>query len=345
MTSKDKKSDILYLVADSYLRLGKPVSSKYITQNYSLDLSSATVRNVMAQLEKEEYLYQLHTSAGRMPTDKGLRFYVNRIFEEALIPEDEVNFPPGLYLEKGDFNAFLNQVSHTLSEHSENIGFVLSPDISKINFTHIRLIKISEEKVIIILITSFNLVLTEIVPTNTYFTQEELDRAASYINKNFSGKNLVFVRDYLFREIPLYRMRFKNLIQKLMELLKSYFRKEEEEKEKRIFLEGTSKLLEKTDFLNTDRLRSILKNMEEKAKLAKFLSDFISLDRVKVLIGSEMERPEISDCSLILSHYGYHQQVLGSLGIIGPKRLPYKRIIPLVDCVAKRLSQTISFSH
>jgi len=115
--------------------------------------------------------------------------------------------------------------------------------------------------------------------------------------------------------------------------------------ENRIFLQGTSKLLDKPEFLEVEKLKSLFQQFEEKAKLAKLISDFISLDKVKVLIGSELNIPDISDCSLVLSHYGYNRQVLGSLGIIGPKRIPYKKIIPLVDSVAKKLSQTISFNH
>lgn len=344
MSSKERYKYILYFLVESYIKFGKPVSSKYIKEHYNLDVSSATIRNLMLRLEKEEYLYQPHTSAGRIPSDKGLRFYVNRIFEEAVVPKEKVNFPSeDTYLKKGDFNSLLHHVSKTLSEYSQNIGFVLSPDISKINFYNIRLIKISEERVLIILVTSYNLVLTEIVQSPTYFTQDELDRASCYINDNFKGRNLVFVRDYLNKEVLVARKRFEKLIHKLVGLFKSYFN--QQEKEKGIFLEGTSNLLEKTELLQMGRVKSIFRNVEERAKIAKFLSDFISLDRVKVLIGSEMELPEISDCSLVLSHYGYSRQILGSLGIIGPKRIPYKNIIPLVDCVAKRLSETISFFH
>jgi heat-inducible transcriptional repressor len=242
--------------------------------------------------------------------------------------------------EKGNFHSLLVQASRTLSQYSDNLGFVISPRISRIQFKYLRLIKISEEKVMIILVTIFNLVLTEVVGTSTYFTQHELDSASRFINEKFGEKNLLFVHDYLTKEVPSYRMKFEDLLHKLTDLIKAYFYQEEEEHE--IFLEGTSKLLEKPELFDMERLHSLFKNFEEKTRLTKLLSEFISLDRVKVLIGSEMNYPEIEDCSLILSHYGYDEQVLGSLGIIGPKRLPYKRIIPLVDGVAKKLSRTIS---
>jgi heat-inducible transcriptional repressor len=341
---REKDIQILNLIVENYLKFGKPVSSDHISQSMDRPVSSATVRNIMVKLKKHGYLYQPHTSAGRIPTDKGLRLYVNHLFEEAIYPDKAINLPTeNFYQKRGDFNSLLDNVSHILSEYSDNLGFVLSPRVSIVNFRHLRFIKVSEEKIMVILITTFNLVLTEILETKNYFTQIELDRASHYINENFRGKNLLFVRDLLLREIPAYKMRYESIIRNLISLLKTYFLQEETNHQ--IFIQGSSKLLEKPELFDMDSLRSLFQKFEEKAKLARLLSDVISLDRVKVLIGSELSLPDISDCSLVLSHYGYDRQVLGSLGIIGSKRIPYRRIIPLVDCVAKKLSETISFSQ
>jgi heat-inducible transcriptional repressor len=343
-TLRDKDIQVLKLIVENYLKVGKPISSAHIAQRMERPVSSATVRNIMAKLENFDYLQQPHTSAGRIPTDKGLRFYVNNLFEEVMFPDRSIDLPTGDFdREKGDFNSLLDNVSHVLSEHSDNLGFVLSPRVSTVNFRHLRFIKVSEEKIMIILITTFNLVLTEIVETKSYLTQVELDRASRYINENFRGRNLLFVRDLLLREIPAYKLRYENIVRNLISLLKTYFLQEDENSQ--IFIQGTSKLLEKTELFDTENLKSLFQRFEEKARLARLLSDVISLDRVKVLIGSEFSLPDISDCSLVISHYGYDRQILGSLGIIGPKRIPYRSIIPLVDCVAKKLSETISYSR
>ena len=340
---REKDRNILNLIVENYLKVGKPLSSGFIAQRSRFPVSSATIRNIMAKLEGNGFLFQPHTSAGRIPTDKGLKFYVNKLLDEAVLPEGQIDLPSENFsLKKGDFNSLLNQVSKILAEYSDNLGFVISPRISDVNFRHLRFIKVSEEKIMMILITSYNLVLTEIVETRTLFTQVEIDKASQYINQNFRGKSLIFVRDYLLQELPKYKIRYENILNKLTSLLKTYI--SQEEQESRIFLQGTSRLLSKPDLFDMKRLQPLFQNFEEKAKLAKLLSDFISLARVKVLIGPELNILNISDCSLVLSHYGYHSQVLGSLGIIGPKRIPYESIIPLVDCVAKRLSQTISFN-
>lgn len=339
---RGKDEVILNLIVECYLKVGRPIGSEFLAQKKQLSDSPATIRNIMAKLEELGYLSQPHTSAGRIPTDKGLRVYVNNLLKGTLFQKEQMNLRAEEFrLNKGDLNSFLVQVSRILAEHSDNLGFVLSPHLSKINLHHLRLIKITEDKVMIILITSFGLVLTEIFQTMSYFTQLELDEASQYLNQNFRGKNLTFVRDYLLRELPRFKLRYENILNKLMSLLKTSML--EEERESHIFFEGTSKLLNKVEHFDFERLKLLFEKFEEKAKLAKLLSDFIALDEVKVLIGSELNFPDISDCSLVLSHYGYENQVLGSLGIIGPKRIPYQRIIPLVSCVAKRLSQTISY--
>ena len=341
---REKDIKILNLIVENYLKVAKPISSGFIAQRTEHPISSATARNIMAKLEKLGYLHQPHTSAGRVPTDKGLRFYVNNLLEEIIFPNNSIKLmAEDFYQKKGDFYSLLNNVSHILSEYSDNLGFVLSPSISRVNFRHLRFIKIAEEKIMIILITTSNLILNEVVETKNYFTQVELDRASHHINENFRGKNLLFVRDFLLREIPVYKMKYENIIRNLISLLKTYFIQEETSHQ--IFIQGTAKLLEKPEVFMMSNLKSLFQSFEEKAKLSKLLSDVISLDRVKVLIGSELNLPDISDCSLILSHYGYDRQVLGSLGIIGPKRIPYRRIIPLVDYVAKKLSETISFAQ
>ncbi len=341
---REKDKYVFDTIVEIYLKNGKPVSSSQVSQKSRFSISPATVRNIMAKLEKMGFLQQPHTSAGRVPTDKGLRFYVNSMFDEEMLPNRPIELLTEEFtLEEADFNSLFSRVSKTLSDYTDSLGFVLSPNISKVNFRHLRFIKISEEKVMIILVTTSKLVLTEVVKIKDYFTQVELDNSSRYINENFRGKSLFNAQEYLLKEVPKFKMRFEDIIQKLVSLLQAYM--SQEEAEGKIFLDGTSKLLMNPDIFEKKNLHSLFKSFEEKAKLTKLLSDIISLDRVKVLIGSELNIPNISDCSIILSHYGYDRQVLGSLGVLGPKRIPYKRIIPLVESVAEKLSKAISSDH
>ncbi len=338
---REKDRIVLQTIVEGYLKQGQPVSSGFIHQKKVLSDSPATIRNIMVKLEELGFLVQPHASAGRIPTDRGLRFYVNRLLAEEPRAVD-LSGPAGgkLASSKDDLNALLRETSGLLAEHSDSVGFVLSPRISRINFHHVRFIKIAEAKVMLLLVTTFNMVLTEIVPTESEFTQLELDRASQYINQNFAGKNLAVIRDYLLRELPVSKSQFDQAFARLMALLRASILQEEHELQ--MIVQGASKLIDKFEETGLDKLKMLFQNFEEKAHLARLLSDFISLDKVKVLIGEESHLPLISECSLVLSHYGDDRQVLGSLGIIGPKRIPYKKIIPLVDNVAKRLSRTIS---
>jgi len=337
---REKDRFVLRTIVEEYLRRGQPVSSGFVHQRGHLSDSPATIRNIMVRLEEAGFLAQPHTSSGRVPTDKGLRFYVNLLLEEeprgleiAGMRVEDLSGPTG------DLNALLLQTSHFLAEGSDSVGFVLAPRVSRINFHHLRFIKIAEAKVMVILITTFRMVLTEVVSAETDFTQLELDRASQYINQNFAGKNLTAVRDVLLRELPSTKVQLDRAFAKLMGLLKASI--SQEEVEPGMIVQGASKLIGKFGAGDLVMLKTLFQNFEEKAGLAKLLSDFIALDRVKVLIGDESNLPEIAGCALVLSHYGDRSQVLGSLGIIGPKRLPYRKIIPLVNNVAQKLSRTI----
>lgn len=340
---KDKDKHVLNLIVEDYLRVGKPVSSGLIFQKKKVADSPATLRNIMAKLEALGFLHQPHASAGRIPTDQGLRFYVNHLFETILHDGGQSSpFGDELSGAKDDLDQLLGRASKILAERSDNLGFVISPRISRIPFRYLRFVKVGEDRVLVILVTTFNMALTEIVKTDVYFSQPDLDGASEYINQNFRGKSLAVVRERLFRDLPGYRRRYEIIVNKLISFLQGYFQHAEGDKDGRIFLQGTARLLDKPELFDMERLKTLFQNFEERAKLANLLSEFISLDRVKVLIGSESNLPDIEDCSLILSHYGTRNQVLGSLGILGPKRIPYERIIPLVDSIAKQLSQTIS---
>lgn len=341
LSAKDGK--ILNYIVEQYVHRGRPVSSGQIAQSGCVEASSATIRNIMVRLESLGYLVQPHTSAGRIPTDLGLRHYVNSILAEVALDQDREQYP--VFQEtfsdrKWDFGSLLSQTSRVLADFSDNVGFVISPHISHLQFQKIRFIKVSDERILIILITPFNMVMTDSIQSELMITQAELDEASHFINKSFRGQTLAFVLDIIIKELPRYKARLEKMVDKFMDIIRSSVA--DEESEKRLYLQGASRLLEKTDRFDLNRLRLLFRSIEERTRLVNLLSDIVSLDRVKVLIGSEANISDIQDCSLILSHYGYKNQVLGSLGIIGPKRIAYDKIIPLVDRIARKLNHAIS---
>ncbi|HUM35045.1 MAG TPA: HTH domain-containing protein, partial [Candidatus Saccharicenans sp.] len=189
---ENKEEVVLNAIVEVYLQTGKPVSSASLAQKLNNIISPATIRNVMAELEKEGYLYQPHTSAGRIPTDLGIKFYVNHLLDstshdrlgEVKITSDN------LAVGSGELDRLLVQVSQVLADNSDNLAFVVSPHISQINFDQVKFIKLKDNNVMIVLLSTFNLIQTEIFTTRVMFTQNELDQAALYLNQHFMGKNL-----------------------------------------------------------------------------------------------------------------------------------------------------------
>jgi len=338
---RDKDKKVLGLVVESFVRNGRPVSSGALCQTRRISASPATLRNIMVKLEAMGFLSQPHTSAGRLPTDKGLRHYVGGLLADKALPEERVPLIQEEFASRtADLDSLLIQACRILADSSDNLGFVISPHIFRLPFEHLRFVKISDRRILVILVTPFHMVLTETLESPLPLTQAELDRAAQYVNQGFRGKTILAVRDALVRDLPKYRVKYEDTLDKLLDLLKTSV--DREQGENRIFLQGTARLLGKGGLSDVGKLRTLFQKFEEKAALVRLLSDFISLDRVKVLIGSEANLPNVEDCSLVLSHYGYSNQVLGTLGIIGPKRIPYERIIPLVDRMAKRVSLAIT---
>ena len=338
---RDKDKKVLGLVVESFVRNGRPVSSGALCQTRRISASPATLRNIMVKLEAMGFLSQPHTSAGRLPTDKGLRHYVGGLLADKALPEERVPLIQEEFVRRtADLDSLLIQACRILADSSDNLGFVISPHIFRLPFEHLRFVKISDRRILVILVTPFHMVLTETLESPLPLSQAELDRAAQHVNQSFRGKTILAVRDALIRDLPKYRVKYEDTLDKLLDLLKTSV--DGEQGENRIFLQGTARLLGKGGLSDVSKLRNLFQKFEEKAALVRLLSDFISLDRVKVLIGSEANLPNVEDCSLVLSHYGYSNQVLGTLGIIGPKRIPYERIIPLVDRMAKRVSLAIT---
>ena len=338
---REKDKTVLQLVVESFLRHGRPVSSGAISEKRRVAASPATLRNIMAKLETLGFLAQPHTSAGRVPTDKGLRHYVGGLMAAKSLPEERIPVIQEEFPQRtSDFDSLLAQACRILADSSDNLGFVILPHIFRLPFERLRFVKISDRRVLAILVTPFHMVLTETLESSAPLTQPDLDRASQFISQNFAGRTILAVRDALVSDLPKHRLKYEDSLAKLLALLKGSI--DRGAGDDRIFLQGTSRLLGKAELFDLARLRALFRSFEEKASLVRLLSDFISLDRVKVLIGSEANLPDVEDCSLVLSHYGYSNQVLGTLGIIGPKRIPYERIIPLVDRMAKRVSMAIT---
>ncbi len=328
---------ILRLIVESYLKEGAPVSSQFIARELGYTLSPATIRNIMAKLEKEDFLFQPHVASGRIPTDKGLKFYAESILEEMREPHEIGEMLIGNT--PFEIDALLERTSKFLSDTSDCMSFIVVPPIEFITFNYINFEKISNSAILLTLLSSSNLVVTKVFKNTEGFTQEELLKLSSYIQEKFAGQTLNTVKMTLLREINTERKNFARLLEKFI----NFFHKIEEEREEKIdvHMQGHENLLGKPEFPDIDALKNLLKSLEEKTALLKLLQQVCS-EGTKVIFGSEIDAFPLPTCSFVISGLKTGENIAGSVGIIGSRRMFYKLTIPLVDGTAKFLSQVFS---
>jgi heat-inducible transcriptional repressor len=294
----------------------------------------------MADLEEMGYLKQPHHSAGRIPTDKGYRLYVDDlIHRHEISPEDRAVLDRDLRPED-NIEHMMTRVSQVLSRVSRNLGIVVSPPISSIALQHIQFIRLSENRIMVILVSRSGLVQDRVIHVDEEFSQTELDQAARYIIDHFKDKTLFEIRGRLLQMIHQDRALTDRFIQRVITLSARSFAESAGEMEAGVYLDGASNLIKTPEFSDINKLRVLLEAIEHKSRLALLLSQCIQGDtqEVRIAIGAENALPGIEDCTLITSPFALDERTHGSLGILGPTRMEYARAIAVVEYAAKVLS-------
>jgi len=337
----ERSKAILEIAIENYISYGAPVGSRTLSKNKKINLSAASIRNIMADLEDLGLLSQPHTSAGRVPTDLGYRCYIELIMKaEKLSPQEKKAIRDCITGYSGDLASVMGQTSKVLSQFSHNIGVALYPKISKCVFKHIKFVKLFYPKILVILVSRSGTVFNKVIEIEEELSQIELDNISSYIVDKFEGMSLFFIRQMLLQmmkeEKAAYDRMMRNVItvssKSFSEMVESDF----------LFYDGASKILEFPEFSNLETMKTIFRTLEERERLIKILAECIEGEGVQIIIGSENSNEEFKDLSLVMASYNYKNSVLGSLGIIGPTRMSYAKAISLVDYVSYIVSRTIS---
>jgi len=333
---KQRKQKILQAVIHEYIRTNEPVSSRAICTRYRINLSSATVRNLMEELEKENYLTHLHTSSGRMPTDKGYRFYVDsllRMQRDWLQEEERIR--QEYRQRRQELDDLLQYTSRLLSGLSRFTGFVLAPPPEESIVKKIQLIPVGPNKLLVLVVTHTGLV--RHILLDMFLSTEQVWRLNDFLNEKLSGKSLREVRESLEELIREYR-REEDILGSLLGEIERYFLSVGQD----VFLNSPVSLPEFRD----------LETMHQGLISADHYKDLLPLLRriwqqasretgTKVLIGQETRCPQYKDISVVSAVYRDQQRPLGVLGILGPKRMNYNQMIKLVNCVARVVSKMI----
>jgi heat-inducible transcriptional repressor len=330
---------ILRTIIESYILTGDPVGSRTISEKSDLHLSPATIRNIMSDLEELGYLSQPHTSSGRVPTEKGFRIYVDSILDIHELSGKKQKEIRSRYLNYQIEGADLfRETCRVLSSSSHYLGVVWAPRMGLVVLQHVEFVKLQKHLVLAILVSTTGLVHNRIIKVEEKFSQTELDHLSNYLNSLLTGLTLYQVREKLLERMKEEKNTYDHLLDQAIKLGKKAFSSIDETD---VFIEGRTNILHEPEFSNLSIMTDLFRAFEEKATMVKLLDKCMEPKRVQISIGSESEVQEMETCSVITSTYGCGGQVWGALGVIGPRRMNYSEVIPLVDYSAKLLTEIL----
>jgi heat-inducible transcriptional repressor len=334
---------ILSAVVHEYLATGDAVGSRTITRRHGIDLSAATVRNVMSDLEEAGLLKQPHTSAGRVPTDQGLRFFVDSLLKiRGISAKEREELRQRYQLATDDLDTALREASRVLSELSSHTVVVVTPRPQSDILEHLEFVRLRENQLLAVLVPRSGHVQNKIVQTAVPIGIEELERIHHYLNQQLSGLTLEEVRTKIQAELSEERTRYQVLEKRALELSAQALA---EGPTAEIRIEGQGRLLENMgeaiDHNQLQKMKALFRKLEEKEHLLSLLERTSEAEGISVFIGAETHIEELADYTVIATSYG-DERPIGTLGVIGPTRMNYSRVINLVDFTADLVSGVIS---
>jgi heat-inducible transcriptional repressor len=337
LTQRDK--NILKIIVKDYINNGEPVGSRTVAKQSALNLSPATIRNVMADLEEMGLLAQPHTSAGRVPTEKGLRLFVDTLLDRQGLSPPELKEIMSTYRDCGaDMSQLMRGTCRILSAFSHYTGIVMPPSLQETICKRIEFIRIKNNHILVIFVASSGLVQNRVVEMDEDLSQNELDKITHYLNNLLTDLPLREVRERIVEEMRLEKMVYDELLQRVLQLGGDAL---EAREDRDLYIEGQTNILDEPAFADVERMKELFKAFEEKSLLVKLLDRSMKAQGVQILFGSECGVAGIKGCSLITSTYGHPGRFLGILGVIGPMRMDYARVIPVVDYTAKLLTDIL----
>jgi len=342
-TLDERSREILQRAISIFVATGKPVGSRTIARRSRERLSAATVRNIMADLEEMGYLRQPHPSAGRIPTDMGYRLYVDTMLDKRQISPQERHLIDTSLMTEDTPDQLMARTSQVLSHVSRNLGIVVSPPISQVALQLVQFIRLSENRILVILVSKSGIVQNRVIHPAEEYSQTDLDQSARYITEHFRDKTLSEIKSLLSKMIGEERALYDQFVRRAIRLSSYTFSGATAEVESEIYLDGASNLIKNPEFSDITRMRVLFEAIEQRNRLAKLISECIRGDtqEVRITIGSENALPGIEDCTLVASRYVVDEKTIGSLGILGPTRMEYAKAISLVQYVARLFGQVL----
>ena len=357
----ERSLQLLKTLVERYINDGQPVGSRVLSKDSDLNLSPATIRNVMADLEDLGLVHSPHTSAGRVPTVSGYRLFVDTLLTvKPLESKDLTRLHQGLSLSE-DTNDVIGVASRLLSELTQMAGVVTLPKRELVCLRHIEFLSLSHTRVLVIFVTNEQEVHNKIIHTSKVFSPAELQQAANYLNSCYSGRSLDAVRKAVLKELQKDRERMTNLSgtdlhlpegcragkpgmnQDMLDAVKmAQLAFDQDNKKDDYVLTGETNLMGFSELSDMDRLKNLFEAFSQKQDVIHLLDQCMKAEGVQIFIGEESGYRAFDHCSLVTSSYSVSDEVVGVLGVIGPTRMAYEKIIPFVDVTAKLLGAALN---
>lgn len=330
---------LLKTLVERYIHEGEPVGSRSLSKFSGLDLSPATIRNVMVDLEEMGYVTSPHTSAGRIPTTLGYRFFVDTLLVVKTLDVNEVSRLEN-QIHPDNPARLINVASQLLSELTQFAGVVVTLNRSGgAVFRYIEFMSLSEKRILLIMVTPKGDVQNRIIFTNTAYSQSDLIEASNFLNQNYAGCTLEEIRSRLQNELKQLRYDMTNLMKKAIDVSTDVI----QESSEAVVVTGEHKLLDVKDLSdNLSNLKKLFELFERKTKLLQLMELSRQAHGVKIFIGGESDVTALDEISAVTAPYEMEGEVVGTVGVIGPRRMAYERVIPIVDITAKLLTNSLS---
>lgn len=334
-----KTQRVLEAVVRDYIRRARPVGSTKITERYRLDMSPATVRSIMSCLEDLGMLRQPHAASGRVPTDWGLRYYVDSLMDPKPLRKDVKEFILGRFqASPHDVGELLQEASRVLSRVSRYTSVVFAPQFSKTVFERIELLRLDAGRILMVMVSDAGVVYNRVIEEDSGLGQEELNQASGYLNRLIQGLPLEQAKRKVVEELEVERNQYRRILSRIWNLGRRALEAEGAD----VYVDGQSNILEYPEFADDIRkMKALLRALEEKEILLHVLEIAMEDTGLQVYIGQENRRSEMADCSLITNTYYRSGVPLGTLGVIGPKRMDYSRVIPLLEFTATAVGKQL----
>lgn len=336
----DRAATLLKKLVDSYIDDGQPVGSKQLADMAGLDISSATIRNVMSGLEKQGLVTAPHTSAGKIPTEQGFRMFVDTLLEVQPLHEQVFSKLKQELNPDQDKDTLINHANQVLSELTHMAGVITVPKNSQSVLRHIEFLSLPDNKVLAILVTNEKEVQNRVVHLEQDYSAEQLQAAANYLNQHFSGQDIFDVRKDLLSDLNNARADMDTLMRTVIDVAGKAL-PDFDDAEQPYLVQGKTNLVRYGENTDREQLHQMLEMFDHKRDMLGLLDRCIQADGVKIFIGNEVGIEGLGDCSVVTAPYSVDGEMLGVLGVVGPTRINYDKIIPVVDVTARLLGEAL----